>query len=379
MWMMEATVKSSQQPWWEEFLDDLPENYDNYSLYEDYIYKDGDICDLTMGMKFEAVFIPVLYSVIFGVGILGNGLLIAVLIKSRKAWNVTDTFIFHLAFADILLLLMLPLWAVQSASPVGWSFGTPLCKIAGAVFTISMYCGIFLLACISVDCYLFIVHSTKMYTCRKPWRVQTSCLVVWCFSLMLSIPDWYFLEAVEDVRQSRTKCVHNYFKLSPDHFHNLQMVARWLYPTVGFILPSFVLIICYSSILWQLGCGTRGFRKQRAFKVIIAVVAAFFLCWTPLNIILIVDTIQQRIIGEASCGTRTSMHKAWLVTESLGYLHCSLNPILYAFLGVKFQHQLLNILRSMGCKIKLSVKSETFAKEVSIGSETANTLNSIAI
>lgn len=134
---MEVVVKSpDEQPWWDDLVDDLPEYYGNYSFYEDNSYQDGDVCDLTKGMDFEAVFIPVLYSVVFVVGILGNGLLIAVLVKNRKNWSVTDTFILHLALADFLLLIVLPLWAVQSASPVGWSFGTPLCKITGAVFTV---------------------------------------------------------------------------------------------------------------------------------------------------------------------------------------------------------------------------------------------------
>ncbi|KAM4735526.1 C-X-C chemokine receptor type 3-like [Anableps anableps] len=373
---MEAAVKlSAEHPWWGDLVDDLPDYYGNYS----FSYEEGDVCDLTTGMNFEAVFIPALYSVVFVVGILGNGLMIAVLIKNKKTWSVTDTFILHLALADVLLLLLLPLWAVQSASLVGWSFGTPLCKITGAVFTISLYCGIFLLACISVDCYLYIVYSTKIYDRRKPWVVQASCLVVWFFSFILSIPDWYFSEAVEDVRRSRTECVRNYFKLGPEYLHILKMAARWLYHTVGFLLPSFVLIFCYSCILLQLGCGTKGLRKQRAFKVIIAVVAIFLLCWTPLNITLIVDTVHQTNSSGKACGTRTSLQIALLVTESLGYLHCSLNPILYAFLGVKFQNQLLNILRSMGCKLKRSLEPESSARRGSIWSESADTSNSIAI
>ena len=96
----------------------------------------GDVCDLTEGRNFEAVFIPVLYSVAFVVGILGNGVLLGVLVQSRKRWSVTDTFILHLGVADVLLLVTLPLWAVEAAQDAGWTFGTPLCKITGAVFTV---------------------------------------------------------------------------------------------------------------------------------------------------------------------------------------------------------------------------------------------------
>lgn len=119
----------------EEF-DEFFGNYsnDNYSYDSAYCCDGGDVCDPNEGMHFEAMFIPVLYSVAFVVGVLGNGVLLGVLVQSRKSWSVTDTFILHLSVADVLLLVTLPLWAAQAVN--GWTFGTPLCKITGAVFTV---------------------------------------------------------------------------------------------------------------------------------------------------------------------------------------------------------------------------------------------------
>uniref|UniRef100_A0A3Q3ADM0 C-X-C motif chemokine receptor 3 n=1 Tax=Kryptolebias marmoratus TaxID=37003 RepID=A0A3Q3ADM0_KRYMA len=340
--------------------------YGNDSYAYDNCCDEEDICNPSEGMSFEAIFVPVLYSVAFVVGILGNGLLLGVLFQSRRNWSVTDTFILHLGVADILLLLTLPLWAAQSASEKGWTFYNPLCKITGTLFTINFYCGIFLLACISLDRYLSIVHATQI------------CLVVWLFSLLLSIPDWIFLEVVSDERRGKAECVRNYYKFGQKPSSSLKTAARGLYHAVGFLLPSAVLIFCYSSILWQLRCGTQGLQKQRAFKVIIAVVAVFFICWTPYNITLMVDTIRQNNDSN-SCEMNTSLDKALLVTSSLGYLHCSLNPILYAFVGVKFRRQLLNILRSLGCKLKTSVQFESVTRRSSFYSESADTSKSIAI
>lgn len=96
----------------------------------------GDVCDLEKTTSFEVVFIPVLYSVAFVVGVLGNGVLLGVLAQTRKTWSVTDTFILHLGVADVMLLVTLPLWAAQAAQDDGWTFGTPLCQITGAVFTV---------------------------------------------------------------------------------------------------------------------------------------------------------------------------------------------------------------------------------------------------
>ncbi|XP_068998472.1 C-X-C chemokine receptor type 3.1 [Embiotoca jacksoni] len=357
--------------WWLEGYD----FFENYSSFDNSSLTGDDVCDLNEGMKFKALFIPVLYSVAFVVGILGNGVLLGVLIQSKKTWSVTDTFILHLGVADVLLLLTLPFWAVQATQVDGWTFGTPLCKITGAVFTINFYCGIFLLACISLDRYLSIVHATQMYSRRKPWVVQVSCLAVWSFSLLLSIPDWIFLEAVQDPRRNTTECAANYMRSSLQAVSDWRLASRLLYHIVGFMVPSAVLIFCYSCILLRLRCGNQGFQKQKAFRVIVAVVLVFFLCWTPYNITLIVDTLYSKNL---TCGVRMSLQKAETVTSSIGYLHCSINPILYAFVGVKFRRQLLDILRSLGCKLKTSAKFQSRRKS-SIWSESADTSNSIAV
>ncbi|XP_054477521.1 C-X-C chemokine receptor type 3.1 [Anoplopoma fimbria] len=362
----------------ESLFDSLYDLYDNSSDAEYDCCE--DVCDPSKDVQFEQAFLPVLYSVAFVVGILGNGVLLGVLVQSRRTWSVTDTFILHLGVADVLLLVTLPLWAAQSAQDKGWTFGTPLCKITGAVFTINFYCGIFLLACISLDRYLSIVHATQMYSRKKPWVVQVSCLAVWLFSLLLSIPDWIFLDAVMNPRTEKALCVRNYHKFDSGSVIHWRLASHLIFHIVGFLLPSAILIFCYSCILRRLRCGSQGLQKQKAFKVIVAVVVVFFLCWTPYNITLMVDTFHSSKINE-TCGVRTSLETAKMVTSSVGFLHCSLNPILYAFVGVKFRRQLLDILRSLGCKLKTSAKLQSVgtSRRSSIWSESADTSNSIAI
>ncbi|XP_039474987.1 C-X-C chemokine receptor type 3-like isoform X2 [Oreochromis aureus] len=295
--------------------EDWSDFYENYN-YSDWngSYEGGDICSLTETVDFEAVFIPVLYSVVFVVGLLGNGLLLGILARSRKTWSVTDTFIFHLGVADILMLVTLPIWAAQYAQSGGWTLGTPLCKIAGSVFTINFYCGILLLACISLDRYLSIVHATQMYSRKKLWVVQASCLMVWFFSLLLSITDWILLEEISDERRGRRECVRIYYKFA-------------------------IMMFCYTCILHQLRCGAQSLQKQRAFKVIVAVVVVFFICWTPYNITLLVETFHFDSNTE-TCSGKTSLEKAKTVTTCVGFIQCCLNPILYAFVSEKFRRQL---------------------------------------
>ncbi|MFT7800601.1 C-X-C chemokine receptor type 3-like [Arapaima gigas] len=330
-----------------EELDDLFGN-DSFDDYDENTSTSDTCCNgrdcITKKIEeFEAVFIPLLYSFTLVVGLLGNGLVLAVLCQMRRGWSITDTFILHLSVADTLLLLTLPFWAAEAAQ--GWSFGTPLCKLMGAIFKVNFYCGIFLLTCISLDQYFSIVHAVQMYSRTTTWQVQASCLCVWITCLLLSIPDWIFLEQLEDERIKTVKCTYNYLGFT-NSVKDWREASRWLYHTVGFILPSIIMVFCYSRILVQLLRSSQGFTKQRAMRVIVVLVLAFFICWTPYNITLIVDTLHTNKTLKETCESTMILEVSLSTTATLGYLHCCLNPILYAFVRTKFRHRLVRMLRT---------------------------------
>lgn len=112
-------------------LDGLFRHNTTYDYNDDYEYKED-----FESRDSKAVLIPLLYSVVLVVGLLGNGLLLAVLYQKRRSWSISDTFILHLSVADILLLVTLPFWAVQATQDCGWCFKVPVCKISGVVFKV---------------------------------------------------------------------------------------------------------------------------------------------------------------------------------------------------------------------------------------------------
>ncbi|XP_020565931.1 C-X-C chemokine receptor type 3 isoform X1 [Oryzias latipes] len=333
--MEDGNDSSEGAYWWHDAFEEYTSEYplENYSLYHNECCEGGYFCDLNEVRKFEALFMPIVLSLTFAVGIPGNGLLVGVLLRRWRTWSVADIFILHLGIADFLLMMTLPLWTVQYADE--WKFGLPICKMAGSLYTVNFYSGIFLLVCISLDRYFSVVH-TQMYSRRKPWVVHVSCLVVCLFSLLLSIPDWIFLDVAQD-ELDRQQCFRNYG--IEDMVHWI-VVSRSIFHTVGFLIPSVVLIFCYASIFHRLRCGNQNLQKQRACKVIMAVVAVFFVCLTPFNITLFIDTIYSRNPNETCQSSAAPLVKAIRVTQSLVYIRCSLIPILYAFLGGKFRRQL---------------------------------------
>ncbi|XP_054477523.1 C-X-C chemokine receptor type 3-like [Anoplopoma fimbria] len=314
---------------------------DNYEYIEEIEPRDS-----------ESVLIPVLYSVVLVVGLLGNGLLLAILGQKRRSWSISDTFVLHLCVADILLLVTLPFWAAQEAQRGGWCFGGFLCKISGAVFNINFYCGIFLLAR-----FLSIFDATRLFSQKKPRLAHISCLTVWLVSLLLTIPDCVFLVVK---KQEKWLCVHSYSQSATDW----QLVSRVLHHTLGFMLPAVVLIICCCRVLLGLQCSADVPRKQKAVPFILPMILVFLLCWLPYNITLIVDT-SRRLSKEPE----SSLKKALIVTSVLGCMHACLRPLLYFGLCGNFRKQTLAMFK------RAKVETESSLWGLGVGEEAPSDQN----
>ncbi|XP_040842430.1 C-X-C chemokine receptor type 2 [Ochotona curzoniae] len=293
--------------------------------------------------------VVVMYTVVFLLSLLGNSLVMLVILYSRSTCSVTDVYLLNLAIADLLFALTLPIWATSKVK--GWIFGTALCKVVSLLKEVNFYSGILLLACISMDRYLAIVHATRTWI-QKRHLVKFVCLSMWGLSLILSLPMLLIRKTVyasnsspvcyEDVGNSTTKW---------------RLVLRVLPQTFGFVFPLLVMLFCYGFTLCTLFKAHMG-QKHRAMRVIFAVVLIFLLCWLPYNLVLLADTLMRTRMIEETCARRNDIDRALEATEILGFLHSCLNPIIYAFIGQKFRYGLLKILATHGF-----ISKEFLAKE----------------
>uniref|UniRef100_A0A5F8HDV4 G-protein coupled receptors family 1 profile domain-containing protein n=1 Tax=Monodelphis domestica TaxID=13616 RepID=A0A5F8HDV4_MONDO len=272
-------------------------------------------CGQDFILAFDQAFLPALYGLLFFFGLLGNGAVAAVLVRQRPALSSTDTFLLHLALADTLLVLTLPLWAVEAARE--WVFGSGLCKVAGALFKINFYAGAFLLACVSFDRYLNIICAARLYRRGPGTRVTLTCAGVWGLCLPLALPNLLFLSARHEPRLNATRCLYSFPLAGHRALSILQLLA-------SFLLPLLIMAYCYTRILLVL-LGSRGQRRLRAMWVVVTVVVAFG-CEPGLR------------LGEpAGRG------------QVCGFVHCCLNPLLYAFVGAKFRDRMWTLLVRLGC------------------------------
>ncbi|XP_055066571.2 C-X-C chemokine receptor type 3 [Misgurnus anguillicaudatus] len=300
--------------------------------YDDYVYTDVDSqpCQFC---GFVTVFIPLLYSVGLLWGLLGNGLVLLILWSKRRKWSVMDIFILHLGVADVLLMLTLPLWAVDAVR--GWIIGTGFCKLAGALFKMNLYCCIFILALIGLERYLSSVRGVEMFSRNNPSVVHLSCVIVWFISLLLSIPDWIYLEAIMDeTTPEKWQCNHVY----PNN--GMRISIRLLLLAVGVILPALVLLFC--SILLYVRRKTSGPRDRRTC-VFVALGLACIVGWTPYNVAFVVDTVSTSTASKWCEGKRWTAVDA---TAVLGLIHCVVKPVIYLCFSKEFQRRAMSLVKS---------------------------------
>ncbi|XP_078095886.1 C-X-C chemokine receptor type 3-like [Mustelus asterias] len=308
-------------------------------------------CDTLKVESFNKAFLPVFYVAIFFVGLLGNGMAVIVLLRNRLTLAVTDTYILYLAFTDILLVVSLPFWAVETVK--GWVFGSIACKMVGAMFNINFNSGIYLLGCISFQRYLSIVHAVQMHNKRRSLSVHINCLVVWLFCYLLAIPDFIYLS--ETYSNGSWQCHYDFDAKTAMAW----MVGfRFFYHATSFLAPMTIMFYCYIMIIKTLHRSHNMQRNKewRAMKVIVMVIAAFVICWVPYNVVLFIDTLQRLGAIARNCVTESQLDIAISITSNLGYFHCCLNPFLYAFAGVKFRRNLLQLFNDIGCISRKTVK-----------------------
>lgn len=286
---------------------------------------------------------PLVYLPIFVLGGLGNALVLVILRRYRRSRASAESFLFHLALANLLLVLTFPFGVAESLA--GWVFGTPLCKVLSATNRINFYSSSLLLACVGVDRYLAVVHAVRTFRKQRALFIHLTCLAVWLVSLLLSMPDLIFKQVWTEETSNLSIC---HFQEDGIHGSNAWLATRFLYHIVGFFLPVAVMCYCYTTIVRVL-CRSQRPQQRKAVKVAIAVTGGFLLCWSPYHVVIFLDTLSKLEVFGEDCAMKETLGSIIVGSEVVGFCHCCLNPILYAFVGIRFRHDVCHLLRDVGC------------------------------
>ncbi|KAK3551729.1 hypothetical protein QTP70_023262 [Hemibagrus guttatus] len=316
-------------------------------------------------LAYTQVFLPTLYSIVFIMGFIGNGLVVCVLVKYHKSSNMSDVCLFNLAISDLLFLLSLPFWA-HYAAIIQWSFGSFMCHAVTALYMLGFYGSIFFMILMTIDRYTVIVHTyTSLFSKHRSVRASIALvLFMWTLSLGASLPTIIFSQANNS--NGISTCMVEY----PEGtlWRSISYIELNI---LGLIIPLSVMVFCYSRIIPIL-MSIKSQKKHKAVRLILVLVSVFFLFWTPYNILIFLKLLHHHgYMSTYQWSQDLKMAMQWV--ESIAFTHCCLNPIIYAFMGQRFRNLFLKILKEWfpccfcQCPTIKSERSQTlFPSEINI-------------
>ncbi|XP_029903485.1 C-C chemokine receptor type 6a [Myripristis murdjan] len=375
-------------------MENLTDSFDN-STYDDYGYDEYELkepCEMSNNHRLELVVGPYIHSIICILGFIGNSLVIITYAFYKRAKSMTDVYLLNVAIADLLFVLALPL--IIYNEEYSWVMGTAACKLLHGVYSMNLYSGMLLLACISTDRYIAIVQARRSFRLRSLLYSRVICFFVWVFALGVSIPTFVYYEVYvpshsrseyddevlngmvgpvpdgaseteEMDKIAATEWSENVCALRFTS-NNTAWRVKILVPStqiaVGFFLPLLIMVFCYTSVIITL-MRAKNFQRHKAVRVVLAVVAVFIACHLPYNITLLYEAVN--MFNQQECGMVDIQQVAKTVTKTIAYLHCCLNPVLYAFIGVKFRNHFRKIVQDLWCLGKRYIAPRRFSRVTS--------------
>ncbi|XP_048016821.1 C3a anaphylatoxin chemotactic receptor-like isoform X1 [Megalobrama amblycephala] len=262
-----------------------------------------------------------IYFVTFALGIVGNGLVIFVTGYKMKT-TVNSIWFLNLAIADFIFILVIILYIITAFNKMVWHFGDFMCKFVSFVTVLNMFASIFLLTAISLDRCMSTWVIVWAQNKRTLVKARIICALVWVLSIFCSIP--FVINRLE----KHNRCTYNTFSI----FKSL-VIYRLM---VGFLIPFLIIASSYIAIGVRAKRLKRG-KKLKPFRVIIAVIMAFFLCWFPFHVQQLCTVIA---IENKWSEFLNVINDIGPFVNCLVHLNSCLNPILYVFMCEEFKKKL---------------------------------------
>ncbi|XP_032825155.1 neuropeptide Y receptor type 1-like [Petromyzon marinus] len=343
--------------------------------------EDYDICRTS---PFSTSFLIVAYCTVMTLGLSGNACLVFVVARQRDMRNITNVFIANLSVSDILVVLLcLPLTLVYTLMD-HWAFGELLCKLSPFVQCTSVTVSVLSLVLISLERHQLILHPTGW----KPslHHAYAAIAVVWAAAALASLPFATFHVLTDeplgnlsggggggdaDPLEGKHVCVEVWPSSSARLLYTTALLALQYCVPLAFILGCYARIflrlrrrrgmlerpsLCREAReastghyehrhdhLQQESYSRRARQARRINGMLATIVAAFALCWLPLNVFnALYDWHHQAVMGCHHDLVFSLCHLTAMASTCV-------NPVCYGLLNTNFQKELKAMAQRCWC------------------------------
>ena len=290
-------------------------------------------------------------------------LIVTTFFKTPSLRTSTNYYIVSMAVSDFIgPFFIWPLYVCEgmlsSTVFIGGSSALAACKLGMYFRALSQTVSVLSLVLISVDRFVAIVFPFKFAVMNR--KIRVSLLVVsWLVPLLGVLPYLIFSEitTVENRRVCRFM-VRDEAKIGI-HANGIALF---------YILPLITIVVLYSLIMIKLKQSTknsniqtrpqdivgRSQQNRKILKILITIVIAFFLCWTPLSMYFVLRIFCPDLFVQDTC---------LLITGFTFYVFPSLSTAVNPLILFSFSTNYKQALRSLSSQVSFLCKCRCKASQ----------------
>ncbi|XP_059622454.1 neuropeptide CCHamide-1 receptor-like isoform X2 [Phlebotomus argentipes] len=250
----------------------------------------------------ETYIVPVIFFLIFVVGVIGNGTLVVVFLRHRAMRNVPNTYILSLALADLLVILTtVPLTSTVYVFD-SWFWGQELCTISEFVKDVSIGVSVFTLTALSGDRFFAIVDPLRKFHTHSGRATKLTISIaisIWILAIICGIPALVgsYIRVVEVNKDVSFELCYPF---GPPEwgksYARYMVIARFL---IFYAIPLLIIAIFYaliarhlfysaSNVPGEMQGAMRQIKARRKVAItVLAFVVIFGLCFLPSHLFMI--------------------------------------------------------------------------------------------
>ncbi|XP_058265728.1 chemokine XC receptor 1-like [Hemibagrus wyckioides] len=266
----------------------------------------------------------IILSTVILISLVGNLLVVGISVFYIRLQSLTVIFILNLALSDLLSTVGL----IFSFCENIWNlpFGDAACRVASFFHSTGFYSSIIFLALMSFQHYMAIVDPLSVW--KKGRGFTTILICVWVLSFLAALPAIEQSVALDICMYNSSTAV----LVAITYRENIVFVCAFLFN--GF---------CYIRILQTiLKSPTNQNQRHRTTGLTFLLVASFFICWAPYNIMKFLYTLIYYQIWSLNLD---HFFNAYYICRLLAFSHCCLNPVIYGLSDLKFHETEREILQ----------------------------------
>ncbi|XP_043919800.1 proteinase-activated receptor 2 [Protopterus annectens] len=299
-------------------------------------YKVEEFIENVLTGGLTTIFLPVVYTVVFVIGLPANAMALWVFCFRMKTKHPALIYMACLALADLLFAVWLPLKIAYHINGNNWIYGENLCKVLVGFFFGNMYCSILFITCLSVQRYWVVVNPMSQTKKNNSIALGVSA-AVWLVIALSTIPLYLFDQTVYVTNLNITTC-HD---VLPDAILANNMFGYFVSLAIGvFFFPCVLTIFVYKAIINTLTASLTedniSEKRKRAIHLIIVVLVMYVICFTPSNVILVVHYALIR------SGSTSDVYALYITVLCLSSLSSCIDPFIYYFVSEEFRDHVKN-------------------------------------